>query len=463
MKTGKQALVPLFGGIFLLLLCVIMPGSLTQKGVWLNGDIGMNKAVVTVKKSSPPAGPGLTPREIKKLAGSLGTKEFTYNARPALSRVPVKAGGAGVMAEVTGTNPMLPRFHRMNMLSGSFFTETAETEGADVAVIDDRLAWDAFRTENAVGETLELYGRRFRITGVVKRDASVLSKLTDNGLPQVFIPGERLFELDSGALIPVFEVRTEDPGTLDNNRRLISAALQEAGENPSGYGIVDFNIQRALLEQRPGILVFILGCVIILLLAVWIRRVLKGLVPALRQECRTDYLTGVIRKNARRTGIAAMKVLAALTAMLFVAAGIRFSLYIPPTLIPEELIDISFYFGLIREGIRNGLENQGYVAGTAEMLLNRLGMLTGWPLAIAGAAGLLSAYAGFGRLKLLRIQIHRLSLACGLFMLLSLMLLAAAAGALGLPFRPETTDILIVWAFVYINLWFYQYKSEKGS
>lgn len=463
MKTGNRAHVWLFGGIFLLLFCVTMPASLAEKGIGLNGDNGMNKVVVTAKKTGPQTGSDLSLREVERIAGGLGTKEYTYTARPAFSRVPVKAGGAGFPSTVIGTNHRLPRFSRMEMLFGSFFTETAEREGGNVAVIDDRLAWNAFRTGNAVGETLEIYGRPFRITGVVKRDASIAGKLTDDGFPQVFIPGERLFELDSQATIPVVEVKTEEGGTMDRNRPSVSAALQEAGKNPSDYSIVDFNIKRALLEQKPDMIVFISGCVIILILAAWIRDVLKELIPALRRECRTDYLMGVIRKNAGRTGVAAGKVLTALGAMFLTAAGMRFSLFIPPALIPEELIDIPFYFELIHAGIRSGLENQGYMAGTAETLFNRLDMLTGWPLAIISAAGFLAIYAGLGKLKLLHVQIHRLALACGLFTLLCAMLLAASAGALGLPFRLETADVLIVWTFIYLNIFYCHYKSEKGS
>ncbi len=463
MKTANRALIPIFGGIFLLLSCVTAPASLTEKGVLLNGGNGMNKAVITAKATGSQSGSGLTPREVKSLAGSFGTEEFTYTARPALSGVTVKAGDASIVSTVTGTNYMLPRFLRMDMLCGGFFTETAEREGANVAVIDDRLAWNAFRSVDAVGKTLGIYGVKFKIVGVVKRDASILSSLADDGFPAVFIPGARLFELDGSAGIPSFQLMTEDRSTLDNNRKLIAEALQEAGRDPSDYRIEDYNITRALLEQKPGMLVFILGGVVILILLSWLKDTVAETAAVLRRECRADYLSNVIRKNGGRMVIAALKLLSAATALIFVGAGIRFSLYIPPALIPEELIDVSFYIELLKNGVRSGIGSQAYAGDTATALLDGVGMLTGWPLLIMAAAGFLLAFAGFAGLGRLNAGMNRISLACGLFMLLSLILLASAASASGLPFVLKTGNILVVWVFIYVNILYRYYRNEKGS
>jgi hypothetical protein len=463
LKTGNRALVLLFGGIFVLLSCVIVPVSLTEKGILLNGDCGLNKAVVTAEKQPDPQGTsGLTPREVKRLADTLGTEEFTYTARPALFRAPVKAGDASAVSYVIGANHMLPRFLRMELIRGSFFTETAEREGANVAVIDDRLAWKVFKSFDAAGKTLEIYGVKFKVIGVVRKDASVLGSLADDGFPEVFIPGARLFELDAGAAILSFQVRTEDTGTMDNNRIRIAGALQETGRDPSAYRIEDYNIKRALLEQKPDILMFILGSIVILILLSWLKDVVKEAIAALRLECGTDYLTNVLRRNGGRTGIAALKALSAAAAIFIVGAAIRFRLFIPPERIPEELIDVSFYSELIRNGIRGAIESGTYGMDAAGLLLRGIGMFTGWPLIIMAAAGFLLAYAGLARLGALDIEMPRLSLACGLFMLISLIALAAAAGASGLPLGLKTRNILVVWAFIYTNI-LRCYLNGKGK
>lgn len=462
MRAGRT-MVLLFSGIFILLSCVILTRSLVEKGILQNGDGGMAKAVITVKNQMTSDKARLKPGDVKKLADILGTKEFCYTARPALFKASVKAGRKSIVSGITGTNHLLPRFSRMNMIYGSFFAEAAQKEGGYVAVIDDRLAWNAFMTVNAIGKKLEIYGKIFKIVGVVKRDTSILGKLADDGFPEVFIPGDKLLELDMTAGISSLQVGTEDTSTMDNNRKLISGALQEIGKNPSDYSIVDFNIKQALLKQKPDIIIFLLGSIVILIALSWLVRTLKEIITVLYRECRADYLMNVIRKNWRETGIAAIKAVSAIITILLVGAGIRFSLFIPPALIPEELIDISFYFELIRGGIRSSIENQGYVAGAAELLLVRLDMLTGWTLSIMIAVGLILAYASFARLKLLNVEMHKLSLACGVFILISLGILAIIANISGLPFSIKTGNILVVWAFIYINILFFYYVNKKGK
>ena len=110
MKTGKSILVLLFGGIFILMSCVILAQSLAEKSKQLNGDYGMAKAVVTLKDQMNLKNDSkLTREDAKKLAGILGTGDFSYTARPALFRASLKADGISFVSGITGTNYLLPR------------------------------------------------------------------------------------------------------------------------------------------------------------------------------------------------------------------------------------------------------------------------------------------------------------------------------------------------------------------
>ncbi len=463
MKAGKKPLIILFSGVFILLICIIMPESLAEKCKLLNGQFGMHKAAVTAKINSSDNKSKLTPSDIKKLAGSLNITDYSYAVQPGVIETKSAANKKSSAARIIGTNYMFPGFNTFTILQGGFFTETSEKEGDYIAVIDDRLAWNVFLTDNAVGKSLELYDKTFKIVGVIKSDDSILSKLAGISTPHIYIPGEKMLELDEQAFVNFIQLRTIDNSTFDKNRASISNALSKAGYTPSDFSISDFNIKQALLDQKTEIVIFIMGCIIILLVILWLWNILKDMVFEISQKCRTDYLTNVIKSSVPYMGLILQKTAAAIFVIYLVIARITFKLYIPPEYIPEELIDVSAYINLIMSAFSESIGNKDYMMDTAGIIMNGIEVLTGGVLFIAVLAGLLMIFVGASILHRAGKIFHIVVLKCGLFIFLSLAFLVAATRAAGLPFMLETRHIVVLWAFIYVSLFFNYFKFERKN
>lgn len=462
MKSNKCVFILLFTGIFLLLLCIVEGRSLSVHNVISNGDIGTGKAAVTLRNTADAKNAdGFTIGEISKLSELLKTSYVTYQTETVREKTTVEVDGSSYAARVTGTNYVLPRFTTMYFKHGCFFTESAEEEGDTVAVIDDEFAWKVFKDENVVGKTLKLYGKTFRITGVIKKDSSIINRMLEDGLAEIFIPGEKLLELDEAAKINTFQLKTTDAGTLDHNRILIANALSKAGKDPDDYTIIDFNVSQALLRQKTDLIVFAPGAVTILILLLYLKNIVWHVITIIRKECYSDYLSNVIKMNSRMVIAAGMKIMTTVLGIIMIASCISFKFYIPPSLIPEELIDISHYMNLINSRIQNEMSNRGYLESFSELYMRKINMLTGWPLFAAAAAGLLLVYLGLGKMKRLEMDTFQTTIACGFFFFLSLIILAAAAKIAELPFVLDTKNILVVWAFIYIHILYFLKRKES--
>lgn len=460
MKLAKKAMVLLPLGIFLLLLCIIMPGALKEKAEYLNGVAGFGKILVAAG-ISPDIKPSLTPEAISKAAKHIKSDEFSYTAANYMINTDVKAGERVVKASVTGTNFMFPAFSRCNMLMGSFFSEEAEKSGGYIAVIDDRFAWEAFRTNKVVGEKLKLYNRQFKIIGVVKSDASILSRLAGDNSSHIYIPGEKLLELDKSAAIKVFQFKTDEKDTMNRNVELVSGALQALGYKAADFSITDLNITGAGLEQKPQVIIFFLSCIIAVIMLNWLTQNLKHAIKEFRRQSKKDYFMNVIKANLMPTAAILLKVLfsAAATGLLFASAA--FKLYIPPKYLPEELIDLAFYFKLLLAGFSETVRGREYYTDLTGSIMGSAGLLTEMPLILIFIAGLWFIYAGAAAFSPEREELLKAVLVSGLSILLSLLLLAAAADRLDLPVIFHIRQIAVVWIFIYVCVGFRFYKHER--
>lgn len=462
MKANRGVFILLFSGLFLLLTCITMARSLAEQNVISNGVIGTGKVIVTLKRAIDIQGAdGLHAKDIGKLSKLLKMPEITYHAQPFTEKTVVEANNALYTVKLTGTNYLLPHFAAMRFKHGCFFTQNEEAEAENVIAVEDEFAWSVFRSEDVVGKNIKIAGQSFRITGVIRKDTSIIGRLLEDGLPEVYIPGKKLEELDETARIDSFQVRTADTDTLDRHRVLIADVLAKAGKNPEHYRINDFNIRQALLDQKADLIVFIPGSISILILFFYLKSSTTQVIKVIQAKCRSDYLSNVLKDNLRTVLPAGMKMITALLGISFIALGIRFTFYIPPELIPEELIDISYYISLIKSNIQAEMSGAGYAASYPELYTRRIDLLTGWLLFVTSAAGLALIYAGLGRMKRLEMDLFKMTLAAGLFFILTFIILAAAAKMTELPFVPDTKSFLVIWAFTYINTTYFLMRKEN--
>ncbi|KUO77122.1 MAG: hypothetical protein APF77_14270 [Clostridia bacterium BRH_c25] len=452
MKRRKAVWVLTFSGILLVLSFIILGGALVEQCVRLNGAYSMQKVLVSGKNQADPQGKNsFSIDDIKRLKKELSIKDISYTARSGLVDTSISSGSTAFSVRLIGTDYMYPTFSGLNLEEGSFITQKQEEEGVMVAIIDEELAWDIFRTKNATGKTIDIFGAAFRVIGVMEKDDSIIGKLTDDGLRSVYIPASVMLELDTTAHITDLQIKTADANTRDQNTTDVSAAIRQIGKNPSNYNINDYNLKLALMKQKPLLLVFIIGIASMLMLLSHVKNLIKEIYFLIRDRCKADYFSNVIKHNLKGIGHCILEMALSLTGIVLIWIGIRFTLYIPPQNIPDELINISYYSDLIKAAIQEGIQNRGYVAPQAELIFNTVNMLLNVLFYISVVLGFLLLYSGFRELKILSMNSNRVTIILGSLFILSIGISAAMASWSGLPFILDAKSILVAWAFIYIN------------
>lgn len=452
MKRQKAVWIMTFFGILLILSFIILGGALVEQCVWLNGSYSMEKVLVSGKnQTDPQVKNSFSMEDIKRLKSELSIEDISYIARSGLVDTSVSGGSTDFSVRLLGTDSMYPMFRRISLEEGSFITEKQEEEGAMVAIIDEGLAWDLFKTKNAIGKKIDFFGATFRIIGVIKKDDSIIGKLMDDGMPEVYIPALVMLELDKTARITELQIKTADANTLDQNTTDVSDTIRKIGKNPSNYHISDYNLKIAFMRQKSLLLVFIIGITSILILLLHIKKLIIEIYCMIRDQCRTDYFLNVIKHSLKRIGLLVLEMALSLTGILLIWIGIRFTLYIPPRNIPDELINISYYWDLMKAAIQGGIQNRGYVAPQTELIVNVSDMLLNLFFWISFIFGFLLLHGGLRELRKIHMDSGKLTTALGLLFILSVGILTGAAFLLGLPYGGDVKGVLVVWAFVYIN------------
>jgi|GEM_PF-935981 len=451
MKRQKAVWVLTFSGILLILSFIILGRALVEQCVRLNGAYSMQKVLVSGKNQADPQGKNsFSIDDIKRLKKELSIKDISYTARSGLVDTSVSIDSTAFPVRLIGIDYKYPTFSGLSLKEGSFITQKQEEEGAMVAIIDEKLAWDIFKTKNATSKTIDIFGAAFRIIGIMEKDDSIIGKLTDDGLPEIYIPASIMLELDTTARITGLQIKTDDANTMNQNTSEVSAAIRQIGKDSSSYNISDYNLKLALMKQKPLLLVFILGIASMLILLSYVKNLIKEIYFLIRDRCKADYFSNVIKHNQKEIGLPILEMALSLTGVALIWIGVRFTLYIPPQNIPDELINISCYWDLIKAAIQGGIKSRDYVAPRAELIVNTVNMLLNVLFCISVVLGFLLLYLGFRELKMLSMNSNRVTIILGLLFILALGILVAMASGSGLPFILDAKSILVAWAFIYI-------------
>lgn len=429
MKGFKAAYIMSALGIFLLLSVVITGRSVFEKTGTLNGSVSMQKITVSVKNHLDPKGSSLlTQKDMNRIREVMDDRLVTHTIQ---NTFPVSVKNVSINARVIGTDSFYAMFHEVKIKSGGFLTKESEERGETVAVIDDELAWQLYNTDNAVGNQIRIFDRTFRIIGVSAKDSSIIARLSDDGNANIYIPSRTFSDLYENAGISCFEVETSDNGTLGGNESEIANAIRTIAGNPSAYKITDYNIERALMEQKPFIAIFIMGSITIIWTLFYIKVIGAHLISFFKSESGTDYFYGIVRHNTSFILQSAGKAALAVLFILGLWQCIRFKLYINPALVPDELIDISYYSGFLKEFLRQSAADTGYIAPYAEQLFNHARLLSDVIFFSGFLPGLLLLSAGLSLFHRKTLEADRILLIMGIMLLIStgvLLLLSMACG-----------------------------------
>ena len=436
-------------GIFLLLSVVIAGGSVFEKTVDLNGFNSMQKIAVSVKNHLDPKGSGLlTQKDMDRIREAVDGRLMTHAIQ---GTIPVSVKDLSVNARVIGTDAFYIDFHEVRLKSGGFLTKESGDRGETVAVIEDELAWKLFNTDNAVGNQIEVLGRTFRIIGVAAKDNSIIARLSNDGDANIYIPSRTFSDLDENAGISSFEVATSDNGTLGRNESEITDAVRSIGRNPSAYKITDYNIERALMEQKPPIAIFIIGFITIIWTLIYIKNIVAELISFFKSESGADYFSSIVRHNTMRLLQPAGKLFLAILFILGLWQCIRFKLYINPALVPDELIDISYYANYLKEFLRQSAVDAGYIAPYAERLFDNARGLSGIIFFGGFLPGMFLLSIGLSLFRRSSLEADRILLILGIILLASTGILLLLSYMCGLQAVVDMKSFAVICPFLFAS------------
>lgn len=450
----------LFTGILLLFSGAVIGSSVIEKLCDRYGSYSYDKVVISLTREAYEDKNNLfTQEDIKKLSLQPGTGKLAASAR---SIKPVQYGDIRVEAGIHGVSYSYFDFMALNFIKGNFISKSHEEEASRVAVIDEKLALELFGTSNIIGKELKIYGEKFKVIGVFESDTSILGIITEHQEPSVYIPVGVMLEMDQSAGISSIQVKTSENDLLGRNEDMVFRALRAIGKDTSGYRIEDYHISVYYLQQKIHLLIFIPGLLIILLMIKLLKNTIKELVIEIWSKCKTDYLLNVVKicrvkivESLIRTGLM-------FAAMAAIWSNISFKLFIPPNYIPDELIDLSYYLDLLKDGILQNNSRLGYFPPAEEFLLTSSQSMLNVLFYSALLAGLPMLVSGLYQLRLRDTSLYLLIPAVCIITVMCLFFISiTTVFGLEMPLNLDTKGLLILFAFVFIHSILFSKEREE--
>lgn len=451
MKHIKTAWSLLGIGIMLLLTGIMLLLSLAQETKNINGLFSTEKITVSLKEnSSANQSCRLSLDDIEQMKKLLHLKSLAYTAQSSSLDVNVRYESINTKAKVIGTNSDYQNFAELCIKNGSYFSEKDEKEKRLVAVIDERLAWLIFKTNDVIGNAIYIYNQPFKIVGVAGKNPSPISRMTGSDKPAAYIPSDRMLELDNTSFINSLELHTGlSKHGLDE--QAVAHAIDSIGKDSAYFGIKDFNSRFLMLKQKPLMLIFLIGAVSILILIKYIIKNLVWCKDMVKKSLEDYYFWDAVKINIKNF----MKLLLPSLLAAVLAAGIweciRFALFVPTKLIPDELNNLQYYNGLLRGFLQASFSNQDYIFSQTEVLTRTVDIISTWILLIAALLGFYLVHKGFSLADINGENILGILTAAGVFIIVLIFLIVWVQAALMLPCIMDIKALLVIWGFLYIN------------
>jgi len=424
-------------GVLIIVLASLTGAAVSAEFDELCGVIGTGKVTAELlDKANLDASRAITMGDIRHLENFYFKGiELAYASESRTTAVYEEDQAPASIAGVSGSYSM---FHRLQLETGSFITPGNKKEM--VAVVDEGLALELFNNTNVVGMYIQLYGRGFKIIGVVSGD---------NGT--VYVPVEHMLKLDTDSRITSLEIRAEDMGTIGANINNMKEGLASIGKNAADYRILDYNLEKKLMEEKAQLASFLAGIGIIIMLLCLIRRKLMEIYTTWRIAYQKYYFRDVLRRKGAKLGLLLAEMAILLALAVFTWNAVKVDIYIPADYIPDELIDMEFYSDLIKSLLQENIHGIGHTPSLPEMKNDVLRTIQDWNLIVSISAGYPIYLLGLRLLE--KRQESRMK-----HMVLSSVFIgiSVAAGLLllkltGLPVRTDTQAFLVVAAFILLS------------
>jgi putative ABC transport system permease protein len=212
-------------------LLTVRPGSLGRGGF---SSAGAGTQTLTADDAQALANPANVPA-----AALVSPESMNFST--------IVVGARNTSALVSGATPAYLTIHNHSMARGAFIDEGQVRGGANVAVLGARMATTLFDTENPVGKTIRIAGKRFRVIGVfASKGGGIFGSIDDGIVVPITTAQRKLFGGRATAsgkpLVAAVVVQARDEASIRPAIAQIAATLRARHRLPNDGSGDDFSI-----------------------------------------------------------------------------------------------------------------------------------------------------------------------------------------------------------------------------
>ena len=452
----KHALHKIFFILFLFFFTIIIAESLESTFPHYNGKY-TGRIEINLDENAADNDPGrttntsrgrITSENIGRLTEALG-KDTTVAYITGMDSVAQHNDSIyPVKILLSGYNYM--DFSGLEMVKGMFFSADSCKYGQNVAVISEKSAQELFSSYDILGGEFDLAGQKYKVMGIYKNRNSIISLLGSDGAERVYIPFESLNQPEGTAIKTVMLNDNVIREHAFRTNEMASILKKSMTIDLTAYKITDYYNAETILSQFKGLLIFIIGLCLLCFLAAWLLRYLGKCYLFLKNKTHEMYFTEVIKAEKWFVVKSILILAIVISGMTLLWSAMKFRLYIPSEFVPQDnIFDIGFYAGRIKDAIELHNASSGYTPSQFEMDFNNV-LKSSIILAICLAVEFLLIISG---LKLARLTDRPLLTLLKGFVsafLAALTIALAVASILGLNFIFPIKDIIICTAFMLV-------------
>lgn len=272
MKTWTIMRIPVIAALVLLFICNSFGFSIKENVTAASGKYTWNKTTVRVKDTYGSENNSFSLKDMEQLEKELGSTALTYTAQTDSS---VSYKNLSYKAKVVGVDYRYRDFEKIRLGKGSFFTKKTQDEGDLLAVVDERLAVKIFGTTQIVGATVKIFQKPFKIIGIAKSDVSIISRFADNGTDCIYVPAAALLNERKDIGITQIHIGEIANGSSQREKAAVANAVNNLGKNREEYRVIDYAAIMEIIGQKPELTTFLIGIIIIGILAVYFKKEIK--------------------------------------------------------------------------------------------------------------------------------------------------------------------------------------------
>lgn len=209
----------------------------------------------------------------------------------------------------------------------------------NVAVISEKLAVDMYKTVHVIGNKIDINGQAYTIMSVYKNDDSYIYKSSEDGYERIIIPYDSYKNKD----LPVLDVLSVKHDSSKNTDSVYSFE-KSLSSNIDMYTKTDLSLSKNINFQYLRILLFVVGCLIIVLLCRLIIKVCKNLKSFIKGKLKDYYFMQLLCKEKRQLIMFLLKTGLIIALIIIIFSLAKFNIVVNDKYLPNDnIFDISFY------------------------------------------------------------------------------------------------------------------------